>query len=110
MCPLFNGFLPEAAKLFEIHQVKVIKNDKPVEILHHKSFDNNVSVDLIHLRFTYIVFTHGRRLDGVKYTHLKETGNKVSYNVDSRPMMLLSDSRESSLDTNIWKPSASFEK
>lgn len=54
---------------------------KPVGILHHKSFSNDVSVDLICLRFANIVFTHGRRLDGVKYTHIKGTGNKVSYKV-----------------------------
>ena len=28
-----------------------------------------------------LFFTHGRRLDRVKYTHMKGTGNKVSYKV-----------------------------
>lgn len=29
----------------------------------------------------YVVFTYGKRLDRVKYTHLKGTGNKVSNKV-----------------------------
>ena len=79
--PLFNGFLAEASELFKIHQVKVIKRDKPVGILHQKSLSNDVSVDLIRLGFAQIVFAHGRRFDRVEYTHFKGTGNKVSYKV-----------------------------
>lgn len=80
-CPLLNNFLPEAAKLSEIHQVKIIKSDKPVGSLHHKSFSNEVRVDLIHLWFAYIVFTHRRCLDRVEYTYVNGTGNKISYKV-----------------------------
>ena len=66
-------------ELFENHHVKGIKSDKPIEILYHESFCNNASIDLICIRFTYIVFQQGRRRDEIKYTHLKETGNRISY-------------------------------
>ena len=51
-----NGFLPEADRMFEVHQIKDIKGDEPVGILHYKSFNDNVSDNLMRLRSAYIVF------------------------------------------------------
>ena len=63
MCLLFNRFPLEAVKMCETHQVKVIKSDKSVGILHYKSFNNNVSIDFICIRFANIVFMYGRCFD-----------------------------------------------
>lgn len=63
MFPLLNGFLLKEDKLLEIYPVKVMKRGKSVGILHHKSFSNNESINLISLCFANIVFMHGKRLD-----------------------------------------------
>ena len=114
-CPLHNNFLPEAAKLFEVHQVKVTKSDKPAEILYHKSFGNNVSVDLICFRLCILFLSKEDVLSGLSTHTLEELATRHLTRlspwcaVNSRLMMMLSESRELSLDSNLWKPSSSLE-
>ena len=50
-------------------------------VLHHKSFSNHVSVDLICLSFANVIFSHLTGFDGVQHTHLVKLSNKVSNKV-----------------------------
>jgi len=79
--PLLDGLLVEPPHSLEIHKIKVIESDKPVGILHHKSFGNDVCVDLICLRFANVILPHSRSLDGVQHTHLEIFSDKVSNKV-----------------------------
>ena len=65
---LLDGLLVESPHCLEIHKVKVIESDKPVGILHHKCFSNDVCVDLISLRFANVILPHSRSFDGVQHT------------------------------------------
>jgi hypothetical protein len=78
---LFYGFLTKTLQGLKIHHIKVIETDKSEIILHHKSFSNNISVDLICLRFANVILTHLTGLDGVQHTHLVKLSNKVSNKV-----------------------------
>ena len=72
---LFDRFLTETPQFFEVHQVKIFKGNEPLGFLHHKSLGDDVSVNLIRLRFADVIFPHGRsreRIEAVSYTHLKE--------------------------------------
>ena len=62
-CPLFDRFLAEPAQPLQIHQVNVIKSDKPVGILHHKCFRNNKRVDFISLCLAYFNEQRGQLVD-----------------------------------------------
>ena len=75
---LFDRFLTETPQFFEVHQIKIFKGNEPVRFLHHKSLDNDVSVDLIYLRFTDIIFPHGRSRDGIEDTNVVALRNKVA--------------------------------
>lgn len=55
-----------------------MERDKPVGILHHKSFSNEECVNFICFGFADTIFAHNRSFDRVEYTHVVVTGNKVS--------------------------------
>ena len=45
--------------------------------MHHKSFSNNTSVDLICFRFANVILTHLTGFDGAQYTQLVKLSNKI---------------------------------
>lgn len=65
---LLYGFLTKTPQGLKIHHIKVIETDESEVILHHKSFSNNISVDLICLRFANVIPTHLTGFDGVQHT------------------------------------------
>ena len=75
---LFDRFLTETPQFFEVHQIKIFKGNEPVGFLHHKSLGNDVSVNLICLRFADVIFPHGRSRDGIKDTNVVALRNKVA--------------------------------
>ena len=58
-CPLFNGFLPKAAKGLEIHEIQVIKGYEPGILLQHQSLGNKDCVDFVRLRFADVILPQG---------------------------------------------------
>ena len=46
--------------------------------LHHKSLGDDVSVNLICLRFADVIFPHGRSRKRIKYTDIVALRNKVA--------------------------------
>ena len=58
-----------------------LEDDESEVVLHHKSFSNHVSVDLICLSFANVIFSHLTGFDGVQHTHLVKLSNKVSNKV-----------------------------
>ncbi len=58
VCPLLSGLLTETPQLLKVHQVKVVKRDKPVGVLHHKCFGNDECVDFVCLGLADVVFAH----------------------------------------------------
>lgn len=43
------------------------KSDNFERFLHHKGFTDNVSVDIVGIRFANVVLSHSRCLDGVQH-------------------------------------------
>ena len=64
---LFDQFLPETAKVLQMQQADVIGCIEPVR-LHHESFGNEVSIDLIRFGLANVIFTQGGSLDRVEDT------------------------------------------
>ena len=65
---LFYGFLPETYQSLQIHHIEIKETDESKIGLHHKSFSNHVSVDLICLSFTNVIFSHLTGFDGAPHT------------------------------------------
>ena len=65
---LFYGFLPETYQSLQIHHIEIKETDESKIGLHHKSFSNHVSVDLICLSFTNVIFSHLTGFDGGHHT------------------------------------------
>lgn len=75
---LFDRFLTETPQFFEVHQIQIFKGNEPVGFLYHKSLGNDVSVDLICLRFADVVFPYGRSRDRIEDTNVVALRNKVA--------------------------------
>ena len=80
---LFERLLAEASKSLEVHQVDVIDRNEPMRLLQHKSFSNDVGVNLICLGLPDVVLPQGRGLDRVNDTDFmafidKETDKVVT--------------------------------
>lgn len=67
---LLYDFLPEMFQSLQIHHIKIKETDESEIVLHHKSFSNHVSVDLICLSFANVIFPHLTGFDGVQHTYL----------------------------------------
>lgn len=65
---LLYGFLPETSQSLQIHHIEIKETDESQVVLHHKSFSNHISVDLICLSFANVIFTHLTGFDGVQHT------------------------------------------
>ena len=76
--PLFDRFLTETPQFFEVHQIQIFKGNEPIGFLHHKSLGDDVSVNLICLRFADVIFPHGRSRKRIKYTDIVALRNKVA--------------------------------
>ena len=75
------GFSDKTSQDLKLHHVKVIETDESEGILHHKSFSNYISVDLICLRFANVILMHLTGFDGVQHIHLLKLSNKLSNKV-----------------------------
>ena len=75
------GFLLEMFQSLQIHHIEIKEIDESQVVLHHKSFSNHVSVDLICLSFVNVIFPHLTDLAGVQHTHFVKLSNKVSNKV-----------------------------
>ena len=73
--PLFYKFHPETAEVLQVHHINVFLSHEPVRLCH-KSFGNNVRINLIGLRLTDVVLTHRRRLDRIDDVDLEASGNE----------------------------------
>ena len=78
---MFERLLAEAAKGLEVQQVGVIDRNEPMRLLQHKSFSNDVGVNLIRLCLSDVVFSEGRGLDRVYDTDLMPFINKETNKV-----------------------------
>ena len=78
---LLYGFLTETSQCLKIHHIEIEEADESEVVLHHKSFSNHVSVDLICLSLANVIFSHLTGFDGVQHTHLVKLSNKVSNKV-----------------------------
>ena len=65
---LLYGFLPETSQSLQIHHIEIKETDESQVVLHHKSFSNHISVDLICLSFANVIFSHLTGFDGVQHT------------------------------------------
>ena len=72
---LLDQFLPETAKVLQMHQADVIGSIEPVR-LHQKSFVNEVSIALIRFGLANVIFTQGGSLDRVEDTDLVVVSHK----------------------------------
>ena len=74
-------FCLKASQSLKIHHIQIKETDESEVVLHHKSFSNNICVDLICLSFANVVLSHLTGFDGVQHTYLVKLSNKVSNKV-----------------------------
>ena len=63
---LFDYFLTETSWFFKVHRIKIFEGNEPVRFLHHKSLGDDVSGDLIRLRFADVTFLHRRSRERIR--------------------------------------------
>ena len=75
---LFDRFLTETPQFFEVHQIQIFKGNEPIGFLYHKSLADDVSANLICLRFADAIFPHGRSRKRIEDTDIVALRNKVA--------------------------------
>ena len=88
--PLLYKFHPETAEVLQAHPIDVFLSHEPVR-LGHKSFGNNVRINLIRLCLTDVVLTHRRRLDQIDDADLVASGNGGIQPGYRRSVLLIQD-------------------
>ena len=75
---LFDRFLTDMPQFFEVPQIQILKGSEPIGFLHHKRLGDDVSVNLICLRFSDVIFPHGRIRERIEDTNIVVLRSKVA--------------------------------